>query len=38
MGDLKMTDSLTTDLNATIAHAVNARIEGQVLADRKSVV
>ena len=32
MGDLKMTDSLTTDLNATIAHAVNARIEGQVLA------
>ena len=32
MGDLKMTDSLTTDLNATIANAVNARIEGQVLA------
>lgn len=32
MGDLKMTDSLTTDLNATIANAVNARIEAQVLA------
>ena len=27
-----MTDNLGADLNATIAHAVNARIEAQVLA------